>query len=247
MMQVGESVVEERAQIHYETSRRVTSCQLAARRGEVSDMKTIVGSLILATAALAAPAAAVTIVEGGANSGPVDVTSRYSGYTLYAFDDGSSPFTGGAVRSVSSANNYVPPYGDSTPYFAVGPSTSSPATFAFSGVDQLSFYWGSIDTYNSITFLGLGLTYTGAQFETMFAGANRNAHEVTFQFNPVEASALTGVALSSGTNSFELDNFIVGSAVPEPATYAIFSLGLGVIGASLRRRRHRQPAGRVLA
>ena len=113
----------------------------------------------------ASQADAQTYSLGAINSGPVDVTSSYKpGYTLYDFNNGTSPFVGGGVVSGTNPNQYVEPAGDTTPYFSVGPSTSTPASLTFSGVNQLSFYWGSIDTYNTITFNGLGTSFSGADF-----------------------------------------------------------------------------------
>ena len=187
--------------------------------------------------AYAVPAAAVGTSLGAVNSGPVDVRSSYAaGYKLYNFDDGTSPFTGGGVRSGLVQNQYVPPFGDTTPYFSVGPSTSSPASLTLSGINQLSFYWGSIDTYNTITFEGLGQTFSGAAFGGTDS-SNRISREITFSFTPAEAAALTGITLRSNTNAFELDNLIFGSAAPEPATWAMMILGFGIAGYTLRLRK----------
>jgi hypothetical protein len=43
--------------------------------------------------------------------------------------------------------------------------------------------------------------------------------------------------MDSDTNAFEIDNIVVNSAVPEPATWAMMLLGFGAIGFSMRRRR----------
>lgn len=185
----------------------------------------------------ALPADAVSSSAGPVNGGPVDITSSYSpGYTLFDFNGGVSPFTGGAIRSGTSTNQFVAPFGDSTPYFSAGPSTGGPASLTLSGINQLSFYWGSIDTYNTITFDGLGQSIGGAAFGGT-SSADRISREVTFYFSPAESAALTGITVSSSTNAFELDNLIFGSSAPEPATWAMMIVGFGIAGVALRRRR----------
>jgi hypothetical protein len=190
------------------------------------------------------PATAVTYTVGPIDSGPIDVTSSFNpGYTLIDFNDGTSPFTGGAVISGTTTGQYVAPAGDATPYFSVGPSTSSPASLALSAINQLSFYWGSIDTYNTISFDGLSQSFSGAIFGGTDSDVSRPSRQVTFYFSPAESAALTGISLSSSSNAFELDNLIFGSAAPEPATWAMMIFGFGAAGVAMRRRR--KPATRV--
>lgn len=203
-------------------------------------MKKLLAGLALAAASMmAVPAGAVTFTIGAPNTGPTDPTNLYApGFKIFTFEDGTSPFTGGTVVSGANPAQYSVPQGDMSKNFLAvgpGPSISSPATLALSGINQISFYWGSIDSFNTIAFNGLGQAFNGTVFDG--TDAERNGREITFNLNSAEASALTGITLSSTTNAFELDNLIVGNAVPEPATYGIMSLGLGLIGAALRRRR----------
>jgi hypothetical protein len=186
----------------------------------------------------AVPATAVTYTVGPVDSGPVDVTSSFApGYTLYNFNGGTSPFTGGAVVTGTTPGSYVTPAGDATPYFAVGPSTSTPASLALSAISQLSFYWGTIDIYNTISFDGLNQSFGGALFGGTNSDVTRPSRQVTFYFTPAESAALTGLTLRSGSNAFELDNLIFGSAAPEPGTWAMMIVGFGAAGVALRRRR----------
>jgi hypothetical protein len=186
----------------------------------------------------ALPASAVTYSFGPVDSGPVDMTSTFGpGYTLIDFNNGTSPFTGGGVVSGTTTGSYVAPAGDTSPYFAVGPSTSTPASLALSAINQLSFYLGSIDTYNTISFDGLNQTFGGASFGGTDSDTTRPSRQVTFYFSPAESAALTGLTLKSGSNAFELDNLIFGSAAPEPGTWAMMIVGFGAAGVALRRRR----------
>ncbi|WP_375397123.1 PEPxxWA-CTERM sorting domain-containing protein [uncultured Sphingomonas sp.] len=187
--------------------------------------------------AAALPANAQTYSLGPIDSGPVDVTPSYKpGYTLIDFNNGTSPFVGGGVKSGTVTDQYVAPAGDTTPYFSVGPSTTISATLALSGINQLSFYWGSLDTYNVITFEGLGRSFSGSVFGGTDSTVYRPSREVTFYFSPSESAALTGITLTSRTNAFELDNLIFGSAAPEPGTWAMMIAGFSMVGFALRRR-----------
>ena len=49
---------------------------------------------------------------------------------------------------------------------------------------------------------------------------------------------LTGATFQSDTNSFEIDNLAI-AAVPEPSTWAFMTLGLGLVAATVRRRKMR--------
>ncbi len=207
-------------------------------------MKKLLAALAFSAASiLAVPAGAVTFTVGDANTGPTTTTTltRFApGARVFTFEDGTSPFTGGTVVSGASPGQYAVPQGDTSRNFLAvgpGPSISSPATLALSGVSQIAFYWGSIDSFNTITFNGLGQSFNGLAFDGADGDTFRNGREVVFNLTGAEAAALTGITLSSSTNAFELDDVIVGNAVPEPATYGIMSLGLGLIGAALRRRR----------
>jgi hypothetical protein len=48
---------------------------------------------------------------------------------------------------------------------------------------------------------------------------------------------ITGFSLSSSRNSAEIDNLAVGSAVPEPTTWAMMLVGFGAVGFAMRRGR----------
>lgn len=201
-------------------------------------MKAWIAVAAVAASTWALPANAVETSSGPVNSGPVDVTSSYApGYTLIDFNNGISPFVGGGVRSGTVTDEYVAPFGDETPYFSVGPSTGSIASLTLSGINQLSFYWGSLDTYNTITFEGLGQSFSGTAFGGTNDPVSRPSRQVTFRFSASEAANLTGITIRSSTNAFELDNLIFGSAVPEPTTWAMLLVGFGLIGSALRRTR----------
>jgi hypothetical protein len=108
-------------------------------------------------------------------------------------------------------------------------------------VRGFSFYWGSIDTYNTLELLnrtgGVIATFTGGQFPPangdQTAGAtNRRAY---FDLTGADQQ-LGGLRFTSTQFAFESDTFSF-NAVPEPGTWALMIMGFGGVGAMLRSRR----------
>ncbi len=132
----------------------------------------------------------------------------------------------------------APPPGDLTNYETV--TSGGRATLNSSnGLKVFSFFTGSPDTYNTVRFTGLNgysQTLSGA---AIFGGAvNTNGNQtvgkrVSYDFGP---ETVTKVEFLSTGNSFGFDS-LAGTAVPEPATWAMMIMGFGAMGAVLRRRR----------
>lgn len=198
-------------------------------------------------------AAAATMFMSGAAQANITVThvpgtNPYVGGTTFDFD-ATTPVTDCAtcVVSGSTANSYAQPFGGSGKYFSVGPSTQSPATITLSrvGAYWLSFVWGSVDQYNTISFLDTAgnvlKSFTGAAVAP--ADGDRtdpnNNPVVTFHFSGTDAARVAKLQLSSTSNAFEIDNIrVVG--VPEPTTWGMMILGFGMIGGVMRRRSSRK-------
>ena len=123
-----------------------------------------------------------------------------------------------------------------TPYLSVlGGGT---ATITFDKLmKSISFDWGSIDTYNTLTItLADGTTHNipgnpggGDQHSALNNGRYFAVWDGT--------NAIKSVTFASSSNSFEVDA-LSGSAVPEPATWAMMITGFGLAGAAIRRRRN---------
>lgn len=135
---------------------------------------------------------------------------------------------------------------DTTTYLTSGGlNASSKATLTFA-TDQKYFglLWGSVDTYNTLTFYKDGDevgSLTGAQ---VLAGANGNQTATGTTYVNVLSDLFfdSVVATSSSQYAFEFDNVAYSpdptlySAVPEPTTFVAGALLLLPFGAGVIRR-----------
>jgi hypothetical protein len=141
----------------------------------------------------------------------------------------------GQIVSGTLADNYQTPTGDSSQYLAVMRDPTAVATlFVPASTTDLSFYIGSIDTYNTVLFYNtsnvLVSTITGTQLQAAAAGAQDGRF-----FFDLTGQNIGSVAFNSTQNAFEIDN--IAANVPEPGVWAMMMLGLGGLGYALRRRR----------
>ena len=193
----------------------------------------------LASIALAASAsqASVTASPGG-GFGP------FQTLTTGGLNGGSvATLTDGQVLSGSVPNVATIPYGTSGNFLAAGPSNNGSATLTFTTpVDYFSFLWGSPDSYNLLT-VNSGTsdvqTFTASMLVFPVIGGDNTNFSQYVQFAGLSGSQITSVTFGNdpSINAFETSNFSVGSAVPEPATWAMMLIGFGGIGFSMRRRR----------
>ncbi|TAJ68498.1 MAG: PEP-CTERM sorting domain-containing protein [Phenylobacterium sp.] len=157
---------------------------------------------------------------------------------------GDFTFTGDSNTFVRSGllgldpNVSAPPPGDTTNYLTVVTNGTATLTSA-KGLNQFSFYLGSPDTFNFVTFTKMGggtITLQGAEIWGAATGDNGNqgwGRRVSYNF---DGEAVSKIEFSSTGNSFEFDS-LAGTAVPEPATWAMMIMGFGTAGSMLRRRR----------
>ena len=205
-------------------------------------------NLLIATTALIAAGSAQAVTFTTAPFGVVPAGQ-------HVIDSFEAPVAGIALSGSYTIDNMnvsgirAEPAGDTTNYFATpGSNDATPgtATIDFSSylgsksLKSFSFYWGSTDTYNTLTLLGTGLTgqtvYTGSDVNPPANGDQSSAatnRTVNWTFAPGEH--LTGIQLTSTGRAFEIDN--LAGNVPEPATWALMVMGFGLVGVSVRRRR----------
>ena len=208
-------------------------------------------------ALLAAAAFAVTAVPASAAitiGSIVPGTNPYSGPTpTYDFDTSTPPTSGGGIVTLPNTSSHAQPYGASGFYYAVGPGDTQPGTIdlsSFGNIFNISFLWGSVDSYNILQFLAADGTTVLQQFtgNDIFNPANGNQTDpntnpvVTFLLNGGDESAFTYLRLTTdpAQNAFEIDNIAV-NGVPEASTWAMMLIGFGAIGYSMRRRKVAMP------
>jgi hypothetical protein len=197
-----------------------------------------------------AGAATVTLKEGPADPQYfAPEPAHANGFTL---DGISWSLVSGVAETEkgSLAGQYAAPFGmgttsSGTTYMAVESGGTEKAVWAKSQT-SLTIYWGSIDAQSvdgitntlTITFLGGGtpFTLTGEDLIPKGAlGAGDQQNPKDNQFVTITGlSPFTTVEFSdSGKNAFE---FSLGSAVPEPSTWAMMALGFAGLGYAAFRR-----------
>jgi hypothetical protein len=210
---------------------------------------------LLAAAALVAAFSANAVVTGGLRGGPAGTFATLSSTSVGTVCGGgatcalsgaiTATITGGTVYSTDLAFADQPAGTVAGNLFlsaGPAPNNNSPATmhFAGTGLDYISFLWGSPDLYNTLTIKSSGnpdAVFTVGPTSLNFAVTNGNqtfSQYVEFFGN---GAKITDLIFASTQDAFEATNFTV-TAVPEPETYALMLAGLGAIGFMARRRRN---------
>lgn len=217
-------------------------------------MKILALASALLLSATAANAVTFTTAIGAPDPGPAN------GETL--IDTFSTGMTGPAgivyggsytVDNLSVSGIRAAPAGSTSGggYFAT-PGSEQPlpgtATIDYAGyiaangsIRSLSFYWGSVDQYNTLDVLdrqgGLLLSLVGNQINNPADGNQTDAvsnRRLFLRF--LDTDNFGSLRLTSTQRAFEIDDVAV-SAVPEPGTWAMLIAGMGMVGFAARRRR----------
>lgn len=108
--------------------------------------------------------------------------------------------------------------------------------------NYFGLFWGSVDRYNSISFYDsndiLLASVGGADIQGLLANGNQTSWEsnrfINFFFT--DGMSYDSYKMTSNGYAFETDNHAYGNvAVSEPATVALFGLGLAALGFARRK------------
>lgn len=209
-------------------------------------MKNLFAALLFPLLIATGAAQALPIVSLS-NAG--DVTSAVAGATTIDFNSscGYATCSGDfALVTGNQSGKYAQPFGVNSQYLSVpnpSPTTQSAIFTLGSAADYFGLFWGSIDSYNFISFyLGTSLvaSYSGSDIVGQFANGNQlslNSNRyINFDFG---SEAYDSVKLTSTSFAFESDNHAFKKlvSVTEPTTGLLLLLGL--VGLALARRQER--------
>jgi hypothetical protein len=210
------------------------------------DLLVSIGKLLagLSVAVLTSSAHA-TVIYSIENAGVR--TTQVAGATTIDFNNGTCGAyihcSDASIVSGSVAGRYASPYGITDRYLTVGHGSTSVSLGG--SYDYFGLYWGSIDTYNFLSFyLGDQLvdTFSGSDLPPLVADGNQAAWSsnryLNFFFS--DGDLFDRVVLRSDGYAFESDNHAFAAvSVPEPGTLALLAAGLLGIAASRRRAAQR--------
>jgi hypothetical protein len=184
-----------------------------------------------------APANALTFTV----EGPGVLTSTQAGVTTIDFTGGAPANYSGqfitpldSVAGVATApiagNQFI-----STQNVPATDDASFQASFA-AGLSYFGLYWGTIDTYNTISFLtNTGVeSFTGTEIANdagFFNPINSGNFEINrfVNFFAAPGQVITGITFSSEVAAFESDNHAF-RVIPTPALLpGLVALGVGVL------------------
>ena len=180
----------------------------------------------------------LTLGNTGGTSGGIDVSFASDGQAVQGTaDDSAQPYLSNGNGTLFGDPNNGP---DATTYLSTGPTGSVILTLP--GPEMyLGLLWGSVDSYNTLSFYDgstLVGTITGDEV-TAFANGNQGASG-TFYVNINSTLDFTKVVASSPSPAFEFDNVAYNptevGAAPEPSSIVL--LGIGLMGLGFIRRRN---------
>lgn len=194
--------------------------------------KIAIVSLIAGLSFVSSANAVVTPLVGPDPMTGANFNSQPVGNIAAAFSIGDWTFTPGANSQIKigSDGNGAQPFGTTGNYLSVLGGGTIDISFA-APKTTISFFWGSVDTFNSIKFFNdAGDVLTGSHVAPLLPTGCQDSAQCNGYVTFTSDTAFSKIQLSSSSNSFEITHI---SAVPEPATWAMMILGflgLGFLG-----------------
>jgi hypothetical protein len=219
---------------------------ISGKKSEEKKMKSyfvLFGAVMLILGLCINANATVITFDYGTNGN--EFISPYAAVTTETFESSLLwTWTGQSAVTSGTSSYAAAPYGvsaaDASHYVTVPVNSSSGyVDVDVQGTyDYLGLWWGSIDSYNTISFYKDGTLveqFTGSQIVDP-ANGNQTDHATNRYVNFVGLPEFDSFRMTSTQYAFEADNIAVGNvAVPEPFT--LLFLGSGLIGIGMAARR----------
>lgn len=207
------------------------------------DKKYLSGILVVAALTASASASASTISFGGTAVAGKGIFSSVAGATTVDFESGEpTRYTGGAVEIGNVSGQWAAPTNDATHYLATGIGSVT-IDLASAGASYFGMYWGSLDSYNTITLFNgsSSESYTGSQIALRADTSGYGTESRYVNFLADKGASYSKIVLSSTHENFETDNHAflfraAGPQAPEPSTTLLLGGGGLLLAVCTRKR-----------